>query len=78
MARIFSLKIEMFEPSETRPQMCVEVKEKVRTAGEHRLVHFGYMLPLSQGDVSYLADTVGTILTGIIARTIGYSEQLPF
>jgi hypothetical protein len=76
MARIFRLSVEVYPPSETRPQYCVEAWQTVRTARSERVLHFGLNDSFTPEDVDYLEDTIGMMLRGLVHRTIGIQERL--
>lgn len=68
----------MHEPTQSNPNVCVEVHTVVRRATPTRVLHFGYPGGLTESDVQYLTDVLGTIVTGLINRTVGSATQLPF
>jgi hypothetical protein len=76
MARIFRLSVDVYPPSEHRPQYCVEAWQTVRTARAERVLHFGFDDSFTPEDVDYLEDTIGLMLRGLLHRTIGIQERL--
>jgi hypothetical protein len=78
MARIMRLWIDFHAPTDNNPAMCVELHEKVRTATERRILHFGYPKPLSSDDIDYLCDILEETLRSLIIRQLGVADPLVF
>jgi hypothetical protein len=78
MARILKMTIELFPPSEHRPEMCFEVYEQIRTAGPNRILHFGMKNNPTEADLEWVLEVVGAALQSAMGRTLGITEQLPF
>lgn len=78
MARILKMTVELFPPSEHRPEMCFEVHEQIRTAGAQRILHFGMKDNPTEADLEWVLEVLGLALQSAMGRTLGIQDPLPF
>jgi hypothetical protein len=78
MARLIRVTIDVYPPSEQRPDYCVESWEQVRSSKPNRVLHFSLKNHPAQSDVDWVVEVLGTQFQNVVSRTIGLQEELAF